>query len=495
MENGPQAADSQKIAGVERRIREVTAALDETSKTLQRYSAEVQSLRAELEALRTEGAALPASGDRDIMPVIEPTTAEGNEAGGSLDALRALHDEQVAQQAEIKQLDQTKAEVSSKYPLRISGLVLFNAFANAGVVDNAELPSVALYRYPGSSHGSNGATLRQTKLAFEAFGPLFAGARTSAELSVDFFGGSSANASGYSASDGTLRMRQAKASMDWERTTVSAGYTEPLISPLSPSSYATVAEPSLSGSGNLWTWAPQFSIEHRVSLSDSRIVALEAGIIYPTSPGYTSLQLVSPVEASRRPAYEGRISYRTAGFSSDSINHVVLGLSGYHGRQLYSGSTLINSWAIAGDWDVSITHRAELSGEIYRGQAIGGLGGGAYKDILSGLDMSTGLPRIAPVDAAGGWSQIKVRVINNFEVNAMFGVDDALSRSFDGLILDPTVNPLASYARNRSIIGNLIYRPRTYLVFSPEYRRILSWRYTGSANIANIFTISAGYQF
>jgi hypothetical protein len=43
--------------------------------------------------------------------------------------------------------------------------------------------------------------------------------------------------------------------------------------------------------------------------------------------------------------------------------------------------------------------------------------------------------------------------------------------------------------------GNLVYRPKTYLILSPEYRRILSWQIAGSPAIANVFTLSMGYQF
>jgi hypothetical protein len=41
----------------------------------------------------------------------------------------------------------------------------------------------------------------------------------------------------------------------------------------------------------------------------------------------------------------------------------------------------------------------------------------------------------------------------------------------------------------------LIYRPKSYLILSPEYRRIQTWPYEGSPNIANIFTITAGFEF
>ena len=143
-----------------------------------------------------------------------------------------MREQQDAMQAEIKQHDQSKVETFSKYPLRLSGLILFNAFSNAGVVDNTELPTIALARFPGASHGSSGATLKQTLLTLDATGPRIAGARSSANVSIDFFGGVSSNNYGYSSSTGVVRMRQSWVSLDWYKTTAQAGYTVPLISPL-----------------------------------------------------------------------------------------------------------------------------------------------------------------------------------------------------------------------------------------------------------------------
>jgi hypothetical protein len=70
-----------------------------------------------------------------------------------------------------------------------------------------------------------------------------------------------------------------------------------------------------------------------------------------------------------------------------------------------------------------------------------------------------------------------------------------MTSSFDGLVLMPGGNSLQQYARNNSFLGNFIYRPRTYLIFSPEYRHLETWPYDGPANVANIFTLSVGYQF
>jgi hypothetical protein len=50
-------------------------------------------------------------------------------------------------------------------------------------------------------------------------------------------------------------------------------------------------------------------------------------------------------------------------------------------------------------------------------------------------------------------------------------------------------------ARNKMVFGNLIFKPKTYLILSPEYRRIWTWPIYGTVNAADIFTLSAGYQF
>jgi hypothetical protein len=472
---------------IEHRLNEVTVALSQTQQALQQSLLEIQQLRGELDALK-------------LKEAIAPITAEGATAVSSSPApgngeVKALHEQQDALQAEIAQHEQTKVETSSKYSLRVNGLVLFNAFSNAGVVDDADLPTIALPRYPGSSHGSVGATVRQTLLGFDATGPHLWNARSSAELSVDFFGGVSTNEYGYSSPTGLLRLRQADASLDWQRTTAQVGITEPLITPLSPTSFATVAMPALSASGNLWAWSPQLRVEQRIPFSEQDRLTLEAGLIDPESPSYTSVQLDTPVEASRRPGYEGRVAFHVDGSSAGGSHPLVLGVGAYSSNQYYASSTNIHSWAVTADWQIPLFKRIDISGEAYRGRALGGFGGGAYKDVLSGIDLVTGLNRTKGVDAVGGWGQAKLRFMPTLEANAVWGIDDALSSSFDGLILSTSTNPLELNTRNTSVVGNLIFRPRTYLIFSPEYRRLQSWLYDGPASIANIFTVTAGFQF
>ena len=495
----PATGDTQHLADMEKRLNDVTDALTQTQQTLQQSLLEIQRLHKELDALRAEQARLKGNVQENIEKTPEDVVAAGkvqpaaSSSGSTSSDLETLREQQEILQAEVKQLDQTKVETASKYRLRITGLVLLNAFSNAGVVDNVDVPALAMPRFPGASHGSTGATFRQTVLGVEGTGPIIGGARSSADVSIDFFGGSSSNSYGYNSTSGAVRLRYAQVGLDWSRTTLQLGYTEPFISPLSPASYATVAMPALAGSGNLWSWSPQIRVAQQLPLSGQRGLVFEAGLISPQSPNYTATQLDSPVEASRRPGVEGRVSYRSNLGASD--RPFVVGVGTYTANQVYDGATHIHSWAVTGDWQIPICRWFDLSGEVYRGQALGGLGGGGYKDVLSGTDAISGLPRREGVNTAGGWSQLKIHFRPTLEANAAFGLDDTFSSNFDNLILPSSANSLSMGARNSSVIGNLIFRPLNSLIFSPEYRRIQSWRYTGPASVANIFTLSAGYQF
>src|SRR5450631_756796 len=121
------AAEQQRVVAIETKLNELNDALSQTEKMLEKSRAEIQALHAQLDALRAQSAGTSAS-------VPPSDTQNANTAHPQ--ELDALREQQDAMQAEIKQHDQSKVETFSKYPLRLSGLILFNAFSNAGVVDD-----------------------------------------------------------------------------------------------------------------------------------------------------------------------------------------------------------------------------------------------------------------------------------------------------------------------------------------------------------------------
>jgi hypothetical protein len=463
--------------GIAQRLEAMSSALATTRQQLDQSQQQIIQLQAELAEMKRQLASASPSADPSPSQAPESTSQQMEEQLQTLDAQVKVH-------------DQVKVESGSKYPVRLTGLVLFNGFLNHGSVDNIDLPSIATRQPPGTSNGSAGATMRQTILGIEANGPRIGGARSSADVSFDFFGGIAY--SNYGTTSGVVRMRTASVNLDWARDKVQFGMVAPLISPLSPTSYATVAEPGMAWAGNLWSWAPQLSITHRIPISEEKNLQLEFGLWDPSSSGYNSSDVFrapSAGEQTKQPGYESRIS-----FGSPVEHHFQGGLGGYYSRQTY-GATNNDSWAITGDLRAPLGRLFEISGEGYRGRSLGGLGGGVYKDVIVGTDPLSGLPVVRGLNNMGGWAQFKSRFSQTLETNATIGQDNGFASDFHKIVLPATASQAALRARNRMLVANLIYRPKTYLIFSPEYRRIWTWPIYGKGNTADVFTLSVGYQF
>ena len=100
------------------------------------------------------------------------------------------------------------------------------------------------------SQATIGATLRQSEIGLEIFGPNVGGAKTSADVQFDFAGGFPATGNGVNF--GIVRLQTASVRLDWDHTSVVAGQDSLFISPLSPTSFASLATPTFAFAGNLW---------------------------------------------------------------------------------------------------------------------------------------------------------------------------------------------------------------------------------------------------
>ena len=109
-----------------------------------------------------------------------------------------------------------------------------------------------------------------------------------------------------------------------------------------------------------------------------------------------------------------------------------------------------------------------------------GLGGSAAGSVI--LD-TAGLVR-APVDSAGGWTQLKIRPVMKIEANAAFGEDYSFAR-----------NMAVPVRRNASGFLNIIYQPRSNLVFSVEYRRLWTSRFQDPTVRTGHVNLGAGVLF
>ncbi len=242
-------------------VQELRTTVAEMKSEAAQYRAQSEQLRKELENIRANAGGASASRSDEANSTSQSTVTSSNPV---TQRIASLEETTQLLQGEIRDQYQTKIESASKYRLRLSGLVLLNLFSNHGYLDNLDFPTYAAStNIYGTSQGF-GATLRQSELGLEAFGPDLAGAKTSGEVQFDFGGGfPSAALDGINS--GLVRLRTASVRLDWQHTSIIAGQDNLFISPLSPTSFASLVVPSLGYSGNLWAWTPQLRIEHSLT--------------------------------------------------------------------------------------------------------------------------------------------------------------------------------------------------------------------------------------
>lgn len=496
---GTQTTSQQSLS---QRIQELTDAMASAQAQLEQSQLQLDEMRKQLSELQSQ----MAQGGANAVTATPSNSAPSSSSSSSQvipetasAAIQDIRERQAVQESQIATHEQAKVESESKYPVKVTGLLLLNGFVNTRAVDMAATPTLAL---PGS--GSTGASVRQTLLGLDLRGPHLFGAHSYADLWVDFDGNSGANYSGFYDSNTTLlRLRTVHTGLQWKRTEAYFSLDHTILNPDTPTSLTAVAVPALAWSGNLWTWNPQVGVTQRVGLAGSSDLELQAALIdvwdAPLSPagtfsGASSAPLPSSAEQSRWPGVETRVALLgPAGNNNDERNHI--GIGGYFAPHY---SSLLghgfDSWAGTFDTRLFFPAHLQLTGSFYRGLALGGLGGGAYKDFAYYIDPDSNVYYIRPLDDVGGWVQLKEKINERIEFNAAYGIDDVFAGELRRYAV-PGGSMYQNLARNRTYTGNVIYSPSAYLLFSLEYRHLESTPVVGLPAQTNIIGLGAGYKF
>ena len=477
-------------------IRSLTESLEQTRSELAQSRTEIKQLRTALEEVinKVNGLApAPAAGEKAVMADSSKSAPSTKPAESQTQANISQDDWDILN-ARIGEQRQVKVESGSRYRLKLSGLVLLNVSATSGQVNNLDLPDVALPTAPGSPSGSLSASLRQSIVGLTGIGPDVFGARTSADLQLDFFGGLPV---GYTGSvSGVARVRLARMRLDWKNTSVVAGLDYPFFSPNSPTTYMSVAEPGLASAGNLWSWTPTVWVEQRFNGALSPF-KLQAGFLdVPSASNYSANvndRTPNASESSRQPTYALRLS---AGTKSEA-RPASLGVGALYSPQRYFGGYTVAGWAGTVDWRFPLLPRTELSGEFFTGRGIDGLGGLAFSPVNPPNQLYYSMvtaPVLANLGSIGGWSQLKMKLDARSEFNVAAGAGDRNSSQlrqaglFDAFLL--TVP-----ARNEMLFTNYIFKPRSDLLFSVEYRRLRTYYVNGSPSVAQQVGLAIGFLF
>jgi hypothetical protein len=436
---------------------EDSSALAQVLKRLDRLEQENRQLTEEIRALRAELALSRAPAANPPGPTVFTDGAQPADLVERMDVEERRLEEQA----------QTKVESAQHFPIRITGMALFNAFLNSHPNDGLVVPVLAP---PGNSAFTGGATLRQTILGLDFRGPeIFGDGRIHGFVNMDFFGGSGEPYSSL------VRLRTAGIEVNWENTSVMFGQDKPLISPREPNSLAQVGLSPLTGAGNLWLWQPQIRVEQRLHLNENSTLRAQAGVFATREEyGYVPPAYASSFETVR-PAVQGRLSLA---HSLGDDRRLEIG-TGFSTSNSHVTEVHVPSRVYALDWFANPWRKLEFSGAFFRGSNLANLGGGGQGfTVLNYGD-------VIPVHASGGWAQLSFLATPRLTFNFFGGEQDNRARDLwsSGLRL------------NRSYAGNLMYRLAPNVILSLESGQVRTdWLGRGK-RLSNYHDLGFAYLF
>lgn len=434
------AQDKPDSAVIMNRILQRLDALETENRQLVK---EVHSLRQELERAGS-------------TPSTPSESAQSNQ--------QTLQDRVTTNEHRIAEQSQTKVEASQKFPVQLTGMLLFNAFLNSG---NRENPvSYGLLAGPDPS----GATARQTLLGFNFQGPHLPGdGRVNGTLMMDFWSGPSEPGSNW------LRLRRANLSFDWTNRSFTVGQDKPLISPYEPTSLAEVGVPPLAGAGNLWLWLPQAKYEERFRITERTGITGQVALMQTDE----SRSAVPPAYASSldkaRPAVEGRLAFW---HKFGDVRRFEIA-PGFHASTTHVNGESVASRIGSVDWLFTPFTRLKITGTFYHGQDISGLG-----SLNNGFAI-TATGHVLPVHSSGGWLQFSVPITNRLTWNSFSGLEDDRSTALNE----------GSTVRGLSYASNLIYHLGPNVVLGLEALQLRTRSLSGTTDLHNSYDLAIGYLF
>ena len=449
-------------------LRAQTPELTGILERLDRLERENRTLAEEVRALRAE---LAASRDRaelrnDSEPRPEGTpAAEGEAPTATLEQRLEIQEHRIEEQA------QTKVEASQKFPIRLTGLALFNSFLNSGHNGRADDPTFAtLARGPRDG----GATMRQTIIGLEYRGPeTIWGGRVHGSVFMDFYNGVYSG-SGYLAE--WARLRTGSIEIDWNHRSVMVGVEKPIFNPREPSSLAQVGVSPLTGAGNLWLWLPQARVEQDLSFGPASGLRARLGVVetHETTP-YGAPNFAGRVEPAR-PGAEGRFEF----FHNLDDQRRLEIAAGFHASTTHAGGFSAPSSLLSVDWFFNPSSRLEFTGAFFTGQNVSHLGTGG---INQGYIVYA--HRAQAIAATGGWGQVTFHAASHLDFHFFSGQQNG----------DNSLFSTGDIGKNLAIGGNLFFHLAPNVVLAPEFLQLRTLYIGHGTATNNHYDLALGYFF
>ena len=435
--------------------------LQQILERLDRIEQENKSLANEVRALRAELAATRGT------PA--PTTAPTESPAAVQNAPAPTEERLAVDEARISEQAQTKVEASQKFPISLTGTVLFNSFLNGRASGGQEYPTSASQT---SSSSAGGATLSQTILGVKFQGPeVLDGGQVSGSAYFDAWGGTPSSSLNH-----LIRLRTATVQIDWENTTILAGQDKPIISPRDPFSLAQVAFSPLTGAGNLWLWSPQVRVDQRFKFGQNAGFIAQAGVYETSEPTYASRGGDNAALASTpRPAIEGRFEFWRK-FSENARIEIA---PGFHESTSHAGGFSAPSRLATVDWLIQPVSQIQFTGMFFTGENTAGLGG-----LRQGFTIFND-SRAVPIGANGGWMQLSYLLTKRLTFNFFAGEEN-----------DRAADLLSGDIHNNLMYGaNAIYRLGPNVLLGAEVSQARTNYFLLPSRLNNHYDLAVAYLF
>ncbi len=427
-------------------LQRVLERLDKLEQQNKELLAEVQELRRQL----TPAASAPATPATTGPPVSERMDV---------------------QESRTDELAQTKVGTTQRFPVALTGMILFNAFHNGGFGGTSQVPVTAQLT---ESPSSTGASFRQSVIGLKFNGPdLPGGGKATGSAYFDFWGGTA------SPGNNLFRVRLATLDLTWKNTTITAGQDKPIVAPREPMTFAEVGLAPLTGAGNLWNWQPQVRVEQRFHFhsqpGSEAGIAAQAGI-YETAevyPGTGPASLSGTLE-KQRPSWEARLLFFKGGENRRFEVAPGVSLSSTH----VAGQS-VNSRLASLDWLLQPSSVFAFSGAAFKGTNAAGLGSlrQGFTILPSGLAI--------PVHVTGGWGQL-----------AIFAAPRLSFHLFGGEEADRASDLLAGSVRSNFIYAiNGVYKLAPNVLAALEASQTRTSYMGPGLRINNHYDLSLAYLF
>jgi hypothetical protein len=371
------------------------------------------------------------------------------------------------QERRIEEQQQTKVESSQKFPVRLTGMALFNAFLNSKGAGGNDNPTLAPL---GQPLAAGGATLRQTVLGLQFEGPRgLWGARVHGNFYADFFAGTN-NPLNHSP-----RIRIASIALDWKTRSLMAGQDKPLISPREPTSLSQVGVSPLTNAGNLWLWLPQVRFEQRVSFTGSDAVRAQFALFQTNEASALVPTAFAGSLENRRPALQARFEYA---HEFEGGLRVAIAPA-FHTSATHVAGTSVPSRLVSFDWFVKPWARFEFMGTGFAGANIANMGSDRQGFTVLGFREAIA------VRSRGGWAQASYLPTERLTFNVYAGQIDDVNRDLR----------TGGIAKNLSYAGNTMYRLAPNVIVSLEAAKVRTTYLGSGIRQSNHYDLAFAYLF